>query len=341
MADRYGDGMLSYDDVLLVPGYSDIEPSEDLSVRPPCSLGDLIGIPIISAAMDTVTGTEMAVAMNECHGTGVIHRNCSIDKQIEMVEDCKGRRCAVAVGPTDDAKKRIDSINPSMWIVDVAHGHTCAVGEIIRYIKKIHPGSFIVAGNVVTKEATAFLEDAGVDAVKVGVGVGTICTTRKVTGVGFPQFSAIEECNDGVPIIADGGICCPGDMVKALAAGASAVMMGNALAGTDESLGTEVHEGDVSYKTYRGMGSKAVLEAKSTDRYFESAGKAPEGVSGLVPAKGPVKSVIDYYISGLKSAMYYLGCRSIEELWQTRYVKISSSAVLHHGSYNITTGMDS
>ena len=458
--------LLTFDDVLLVPKYSEVLPTQ-VDVRSKFSRNIPLGIPIVSAAMDTVTEHRMAVAMALNGGIGVIHRNLSPEAQAEEVkrvkrfrawmvvnpytlspdatvgeaknlmnslgisgvpvvdergrllglitkrdifysqndlepvtkhmtpkeklivarypitleeakeilrkhrieklpvinENCElmglinakdvfghteetdanvdelGRlRVAAAIGPSKDFERRAQLLYEAgvdAFVVDTAHGHSKRVGDLVEYLKESYPKVDVVAGNVATYEGAMFLIDKGADAIKVGVGPGSICTTRVVAGVGVPQLSAIMDCyratsRNGVPLIADGGIRYSGDIVKAISAGADAVMVGSLLAGTDESPGEDVFYEGRRYKTYRGMGSLGAMMEGGASRYgWEGALKfVPEGVEGMVPYRGSVKDVIFQLVGGLKAGMGYLGASNIEELRErSEFVKITHAGI--------------
>ncbi|HET7057597.1 MAG TPA: IMP dehydrogenase, partial [Nitrospiraceae bacterium] len=253
-----------------------------------------------------------------------------IEKRIQYPHACKdehGRlRVAAAVGVGPETEERVDLLTKAgvdMVVVDTAHGHARSVLDTVKLIKRMHPKLELVAGNIATAEAAKDLAEAGVDAVKVGVGPGSICTTRVVSGAGMPQLTAIMDCANalsgtGIPIIADGGVKFSGDITKALAAGASSVMIGGLLAGTEESPGETVLYQARTYKVYRGMGSLGAMEKGGKDRYFQ-AGRAasklvPEGIEGRVPYKGTLSGVIYQLVGGVKSGMGYCGCRTIADL---------------------------
>jgi IMP dehydrogenase len=250
------------------------------------------------------------------------------DRYPNAVKDGKGRlRVAAALGVGPDRGERaavLAAAGVDVLVIDTAHGHSKGVIDAVRNTKREHPDVQIVAGNVATAEATEALIEAGVDAVKVGIGPGSICTTRIVAGVGVPQFTAIADCarvasKRDIPVIADGGIKFSGDVVKAIAAGAETVMVGSLFAGTDETPGQVVLYQGRSYKQYRGMGSLGAMRKGSKDRYaqadVEDAGKlVPEGIEGRVPARGPLSSVVYQLVGGLRAGMGYTGCRTIAEL---------------------------
>ncbi|MGC8766528.1 MAG: IMP dehydrogenase [Brevinematia bacterium] len=454
---------LTFDDILILPGESDVLPGEtDISTK--LSRNITLTIPIVSAAMDTVTDSKMAIAMAQQGGIGIIHRNLSIEDQVKevikvkrfenimildpitinieeslekainmmeqfgisgllvvdsnnklcgiltrrdvragkkdqkikdimtpkeklifayegitieeakqkMVEsrieklpiidkefnvkglitmkdmykiqsnnistkDNKGRlRVGAAVGTTDNDKERVYELvkaEVDVIVVDTAHGHSTKVKEMVKYIKSKF-NIDVIAGNIATYEGAKFLIDAGADGIKVGIGPGSICTTRVVTGVGVPQIFAILEAskiakNEGIPIIADGGIKYSGDIAKAIAAGADTVMIGSLLAGTEESPGETIIYKGRSYKTYRGMGSLGAMMAGST-RYPQGVqGKfVPEGIEGMVPFKGSVKDVIFQLVGGLRASMGYVGAKNIKEFQEkAKFIKITNAGL--------------
>ena len=471
-----GEG-LTYDDVLLVPAFSEILPRE-VSIRSKFTKNISINVPIISAAMDTVTESKMAIAMAREGGIGVLHKNMSIEEQAlkvrkvkraesgmiidpvtlplsAMVSDAKnnmkehsiggipiidedgkllgivtnrdlrfeknnnrpiaevmtsenlvtvsegtsldeaevilqknkieklpvvndqdkliglitfrditkltqkpnankdsyGRlRVAAAIGVTADSVERASALvnaGVDAIIIDTAHGHTKGVVEVLKSIKAKFPELEVVVGNIATAEAAKYLADAGADAVKVGIGPGSICTTRVVAGVGFPQFSAVLEVaaalkGTGIPVIADGGIRYTGDIPKAIAAGADCVMLGSLLAGTKESPGdTIIYEGR-KFKSYRGMGSVEAMKQGSKDRYFQDVEDdikklVPEGIVGRVPYKGELEESIHQFVGGLRAGMGYCGAKDIETLKETgKFVKITSSGINESHPHDVT-----
>ena len=342
---------LTFDDVTLVPRYSEVLPSDvDTSI----SISDnfKLKIPILSSAMDTVTESKMAIAIAKAGGIGVIHRNLDIKKQIKEIRKVKSKNllvgAAVGAGPLET--KRAFAIlkeNIDLIVVDTAHGHTKKVADIIKKIKKFKKkNTFICAGNIATSDAADFLAKLGVDIIKVGIGPGSICTTRLVAGIGVPQLSAILEVKKGlknkkVKIIGDGGIKFSGDIVKALCAGADAVMIGSLFAGTDESPGKIVKKNGKLFKNFRGMGSIGAMNKGSADRYFQKKQKnkskyVPEGVEGFVKYKGPINKIIFKLIGGLKSSMGYLGSKKIKNLRnKARFVKITKAGFYESMVHNI------
>ena len=342
---------LTFDDVLLTPKYSEILPSEVIT-NTSLSKNLNLKIPIISSAMDTVTESKMAIAIAKAGGIGVIHRNLDIKSQISEINKVKSKKllvgAAVGAGPLE--YKRAEAIlkaNVDLIVVDTAHGHTKKVGEIIRKIKKLKSNkTTLCAGNIATTEAAKFLIKLGAEVIKVGIGPGSICTTRLVAGIGVPQLSAILAVRKGVgrkkvSIIADGGIKFSGDISKALAAGADAVMIGSLFAGTNESPGKIIKKNGKLFKNFRGMGSIGAMNKGSADRYFQTKQKdtskyVPEGVEGLVKYKGSVEKIIYRLIGGLKSSMGYLGKKKIINLRnKPKFVKITKAGFYESMVHNI------
>jgi len=342
---------LTFDDVLLEPKYSEVLPSQVLT-ETSLSNNLNLNIPILSSAMDTVTESKMAISIAKAGGIGVIHRNLNIKDQISEIKKVKSKKllvgAAVGAGPLEH--KRAVAVlkeNVDLIVVDTAHGHTKKVSEIIKIIKKIKSKkTTLCAGNIATSEAAKFLIKLGVDVIKVGIGPGSICTTRIVAGIGVPQLSAILAVRKGigkkkVTIIADGGIKFSGDISKALVAGADAVMIGSLFAGTDESPGKLVKKNGKFFKSFRGMGSTGAMNKGSADRYFQTKQKdiskyVPEGVEGLVKYKGSVNKIIYRLIGGLKSSMGYLGTKKVKNLRnKTKFVKITKAGFYESMVHNI------
>ena len=342
---------LTFDDVLLTPKYSEILPSE-VTTNTSLSKNLNLKIPIISSAMDTVTESKMAIAIAKAGGIGVIHRNLDIKSQISEINKVKSKKllvgAAVGAGPLEYKRaEAILKVNVDLIVVDTAHGHTKKVGEIIRKIKKLKSNkTTLCAGNIATTEAAKFLIKLGAEVIKVGIGPGSICTTRLVAGIGVPQLSAILAVRKGVgrkkvSIIADGGIKFSGDISKALAAGADAVMIGSLFAGTNESPGKIIKKNGKLFKNFRGMGSIGAMNKGSADRYFQTKQKdtskyVPEGVEGLVKYKGSVEKIIYRLIGGLKSSMGYLGKKKIINLRnKPKFVKITKAGFYESMVHNI------
>ena len=342
---------LTFDDVTLVPKYSEILPKDvDTSIKLTKFLK--LRIPLLSSAMDTVTESRMAIEIGKAGGIGVIHRNLDINKQVLEIKKVKKQKLLVgaAVGAGLDEFIRAKAIikeKVDLIVVDTAHGHTKKVSEIIKFIKsKKHFKTALCAGNIATAEAANFLSKLGVDIIKVGIGPGSICTTRLVAGIGVPQLSAIINVRNGlknksVKVISDGGIKYSGDLAKAFAAGADAVMIGSLFAGTDEAPGKLIKKNGKLFKLFRGMGSVGAMNKGSADRYFQSKQKdtskyVPEGVEGLSKYKGKVNKIIYKLIGGLKSSMGYLGSKQIKYLRKKpQFVKITKAGFYESMVHNV------
>lgn len=473
--DKFVKEALTFDDVLLIPAESNVEP-KDVSVKTQLTKKIFLNTPIMTAAMDTVTETEMAIAIAREGGIGIIHKNMSIEAQADMVDrvkrsengvitnpfflapdntvreannlmkkykisgvpicigdklcgiitnrdlkfmseadfdqpiknvmtseklvtapvgttldqakeilcshkieklplvdengklkglitikdieksaqfpnsarDDNGRLlCGAAIGATPDVLDRVGALVKSsvdVLVLDSAHGHNSNVVNSVRKVKEVFPEVSLIAGNIATAEGAKALIEAGADCVKVGIGPGSICTTRVVAGIGVPQITAIfdaasEAAKYGVPVIADGGIKYSGDIVKALAAGANVVMVGSMVSGCKESPGeTEIYQGR-QFKVYRGMGSLGAMGKGSSDRYFQGNNKkfVPEGVEGRVPYRGPLADTVYQMIGGVKSGMGYTGCKTIEELHnKAKFVKITGAGLKESHPHDIS-----
>jgi IMP dehydrogenase len=338
---------LTYDDVLLLPDESDVVPSE-VNTRTRLTRNIDIDVPVISSAMDTVTEARMAIAMAKAGGIGIIHRNLSIEDQVKnVIEAKKSGLAGAAVGVGDDGFARATALieaGVDVVVVDTAHGHHRAVLDSVARIRKAFPSINIIGGNIATRAGAQALINAGVDAVKVGVGPGSICTTRVVAGVGVPQVTAIMEAHKacvkaGIPLIADGGLQYSGDIVKAIVSGADTVMLGSLLAGTDESPGDVIEINGLKYKGYRGMGSLGAMQSRgeqksySKDRYMQDDVLAedklvPEGIEGKVLARGPVATVVHQLVGGLRSGMGYAGAPTIADLQKNgRLIQITAAGL--------------
>jgi len=466
---------MTFDDVLLLPAYSDVTP-RDVDVRSRFSRNISLNIPIVSAAMDTVTEADMAIALAREGGIGVIHKNMSVAEQaaqvrkvkraesgmiydpitiskeetvgdalklmrdnhiggIPVVEadntligivtnrdlrfqtdmaqkisevmtsrnlittdnpdlskasdillrhkieklpvvDAKGRlvglityrdiakiqdypnackdekgrlRVAAGVGVTNDTLQRVEALveaGADAIVIDTAHGHSANVVKTLQAVKKAFPKTDVLVGNIATAEAAEFLIKAGADGIKIGIGPGSICTTRIVAGVGVPQLSAIYNAAKvaaryGIPVIADGGLRYSGDVVKALAAGGDCVMMGSMLAGVEESPGETIIYNGRKFKAYRGMGSVEAMNAGSKDRYFQaeqcdSNKFVPEGIVARVPFKGTLSETVYQLIGGLRSGMGYCGAHNIGELHGAKFVRITSAGVIENHPHDVT-----
>ena len=334
---------LTFDDVTMMPKYSEVLPSE-VNTNIKLSNNLMLKIPLISSAMDTITESKMAIALAEAGGIGVIHRNLNIKKQIKEIKKVQKQKllvgAAVGAGPLEHERaKAILKEKIDLIVVDTAHGHSRKVAETIKLIKKIKTNkTTLCAGNIATADAAKFL-------IKVGIGPGSICTTRLVAGIGVPQLSAILEVKKGsknkVKIISDGGIKYSGDIAKALSAGADAVMIGSLFAGSKETPGKLIKRNGKFFKSFRGMGSVGAMNKGSADRYFQKKQKdlskyVPEGVEGYVRFKGDVKTIIYKLVGGLKSSMGYLGARNISNLKnKPNFVKITKAGFYESMVHNV------
>lgn len=351
---------LTFNDALLRPGYSGFDRSEiDCSTK--LTRNITLTSPFVSSPMDTVTEARLAIALAKQGGVGIIHRNLTVDQQAAEVRTVKdaGHLVGAAVGSSAGYEKRVEALidaGVDVILVDSAHGYAKKVIDTVTYIKKYFSVE-VIAGSVATADGAKALIDAGADGLRVGMGPGAICSTRIVSGMGVPQLSAILEIAPiahaaGVPIIADGGLINSGDAAKALAAGASTVMMGRMFAATEESPGEvtrfkpdqvpsrfrDILDGSSEYtfKEYRGMGSLAAmkrgLEVSSEDEFhgknYTGDVLIAEGVEGLVPCSGTVKDLIDKWLGGIHSGMYYVGAKTIDELWKkAEFMQITQASL--------------
>ncbi len=309
---------LTYDDVLIVPQKSDVRSRRDPDLSSRLTKKITIDKPFISANMDTVTEAEMAIAMSNEGAIGILHRFMSVADQIQQIEKVKAAgvtKIAASIGVNQDFKDRAKALVSSgvnILTIDIAHGHSVSMLETLMWLKKAYPDVEVIAGNVATPQAVRDLCEAGADAIKVGIGPGSMCTTRVITGCGVPQMTAVSLCAEvaaemGVPVIADGGVKTSGDIVKAFACGADTVMLGSILAGTLETPGPIRH----GKKQYRGMASKA---AQVSWRGEVPEGMAPEGESTYVAIKGHVSDVVHELAGGLRSGMSYINALKISEI---------------------------
>ena len=331
---------LTFDDVLLLPQYSKVLPHEtDISLNLTNKIS--LKVPFLSSAMDTVTESKMAIAIGKSGGIGIIHRNLNFNNQAKEVLKVKKKKLYVgaAIGTNkedlDRAKLLVDS-GCDLIVVDTAHGHSRKVLNTLNELKKIKTATPICVGNIATGEAAKRLYNSGADIIKVGIGPGSICTTRMVAGIGVPQISAIMGVksalkNKKIKIISDGGIKFSGDIAKALAAGADAIMMGSIFAGTDESPGKKFKFKGKVYKKYRGMGSLGAMSSGSANRYFQKNYKdkakfVPEGVEGRVEYKGKISKIIYQLKGGLRSSMGYIGAKNLKEISKNaQFIKITKA----------------
>ena len=360
--ERINSTALTFDDVLLVPAYSEVLPRE-VSTKARFTRNISLNIPIVSAAMDTVSEKAMAIMLARKGGISVVHKNMGIEAQARQIRevkeypaegdkipclDAEGRlRVAAGVGITADVLDRVTALveaGVDAIVLDSAHGDSHGVVEALRKIKAVYPELDTVVGNIATAEAAVRLIEAGADSLKVGIGPGSICTTRIIAGVGVPQISAIYDVakaaeGSGVPVIADGGLRYSGDIVKALAAGGDSVMIGSMFAGTDEAPGEIFEENGRKFKSYRGMGSVDAMKAGSRDRYFQDGEDStkklvPEGVVARVPYKG--SDIIYQLVGGIRSGMGYCGAADIDALHTARFVRITANGLVENHPHDIT-----
>lgn len=328
---------LTFDDVLLVPRYSEISSRKHPSLKTKITKNYTIDLPVITANMDTITETEMATTMAKLGGIGSLHRFMTEEDQVKMVNDIKiflkennlNTPIAASIGVKEEGMRRADKLveaGVQIITLDIAHGDSIMMLETLDYLKKKYPNIDVIAGNVATPDGVMRMIDRGADAVKVGIGPGSMCTTRIITGHGVPQLSAIAlavsvASKHGIPVIADGGLKNSGDIVKALCAGASSVMVGSLVSGTLETPG-ELKGG---MKQYRGMASKA---AQVSWRGEMPQGMAAEGESTLIPCKGSVVNVIDELMGGLRSGMTYIGVDSIKAMSEASlFIQMTASGM--------------
>lgn len=333
---------MSYDDVWLVPQRSPVNDLTAVETASNLTPGIELELPVVAAPMDTVTEAGMAVAMDEGGGLGVIHRFMTVDEQAEAVRSAsrEGARVGAAIGVAEDFVERAEQVREAgvdVLVMDIAHGHLDRCLEALREVRSELGDVPLVAGNVATRHAVEDLAAAGADTVKVGIGPGSHCTTRKVAGAGVPQMTAVMDCAEaarehGVCSIADGGIRTSGEIVKALMAGADTVMLGGMLMGTDETPGEVVQQDGARYKRTRGMASNEA-RGERTDK-AEEGGYAEEGVTGLTPYRGPVRTVLNDIRGGLRSGISYCGGHTVEEAREkAEFIRTSHGAKTREGMH--------
>ncbi|MBI2027994.1 MAG: IMP dehydrogenase [Candidatus Levybacteria bacterium] len=361
---------LSFDDILLLPGYSDFS-RQDIDLETQLTKRIKLSLPLVSAPMDTVTGSELAIELAKLGGIGIIHRNLSIESQADEVEKVKKKKLLVgaAIGAGRGFEERLKALVISgvdAIVIDSAHGFTKTIIQAIKFIKKTYKDIDVIAGNIATRDGAKALIEAGADGLRVGMGPGAICTTRIISGMGIPQVTAIIETSKiakkfGIPVIADGGIKYSGDIVKALACGAQSIMMGNIFASSIESPGKKIRlkRSDVSdnfknifsnktdsylFKEYRGMGSVGAMrkgarvkgEEEFHGKNYKDRVLVAEGVEALVPVKGGIKEIVDQAIGGIKSGMYYVGARNILELQKkAKYIQITQASLTESHPHSV------
>lgn len=361
---------LTFDDLLLLPNYTTF-PREQAELTTKLHSSITLKLPIISSPMDTVTETDMAIAMAQSGGLGIIHRNLQVDAQRKMVEavkkakvedktiasvDKQGRYLVgAAIGAGADMEERVKALvgaGVDVIVVDSGHGHSQYIMDCVTFIKKNYKNKVVVmAGNVATYDGAKAMMKAGADILRVGVGPGSICTTRVVTGMGVPQVTALMEVaravkGSKVTFVADGGIRQMGDMAKALATGAAAVMLGSMLAGYEQSPGQKIKQGGVWYKQYRGMGSIGAMQKGGAERYgqnmkTEAKKLVAEGVEGLVAFKGDADDFLYQAAGALRSSFYYLGSKNIGEFHRkAKFVRITQASLQESHPHSLSAITD-
>lgn len=366
---------ITFDDVLLVPGYSDFK-RQEISLETKLTKNISLKIPLVSAPMDTVTESKLAIALAKLGGIGIIHRNLTVEDQVLEVKKVKDYTqsgqdkllVGAAIGASSGFEMRAEALieeGVDVIIVDSAHGYADYILETIKYLKKNYKID-VIAGNIATYDGAKALIDAGADGLRVGMGPGAICTTRIISGMGVPQITAILETSKaskdtGIPVIADGGIKYSGDMVKAFCAGADTVMMGSFFASCKEAPGEHVelppeqvpsrfksilkqNKATYTFKSYRGMGSLGAMqkgtEIKSEDEFHGKSYKdrvlVAEGVEGLVPINGDVQKVVDQALGGIRSGMYYIGAKTVKDIQENgKFIQITHASLTESHPHDI------
>jgi IMP dehydrogenase len=326
----------TFDDLLLVPCRSAVRSRFDVNVETQFTRRHKLKLPVVAANMSTISEKEMCIALNEVGATAILHRFMTVEEQVKHVKAIRENMkegwgtVSASVGVNGDSKERAKALvdaGAEIITLDIAHGHSESMIEMVGYLKKEFSELDVIAGNVATAAATEDLIRAGADAIKVGIGPGSMCTTRIITGVGMPQLSAISVCvevakKEGVPVIADGGIRKSGDAMKALAVGASTVMLGSVLSGTDETPGESVN----GKKVYQGMASRSAQTNWRGGKLPD--GMAPEGESVLVSTKGPVQNVVHEFVGGIRSGMSYLNSPVFSDIPENAYfIEVSANCL--------------
>ena len=336
MAKIIGKGY-SFDDVLIVPKYSLIPSRKDINFKTKFTRNYSIDIPIVAANMDTVCEDKMAIALGKLGGIGVIHRFNTIEEQGRFVKNVRLEKlvCAAAIGVTDFEKRAayLAEAGVNIFVLDIAHGHHKNAGKALEYLKKNYPSIDVMAGNIATKEAAKYFVDKGADGVKVGIGPGSMCITRGMTGAGVPQLTAImdayQETNNLISLCADGGIRFPGDITKAIGAGADTVMLGSVFSGTEESPGNVLENDGKKQKLYRGMASyDATIKKLRLDGKKVPEVVSVEGEKTYVDYKGPIEPIVKSFLGGLASGMSYMGAKNIASAkGKADFIEMSSMGV--------------
>lgn len=335
----------SFDDVLIVPKYNKINSRKEVSFKTQVTKNYFLDMPLVAANMDSVCESKMAIAIGRLGGLGVLHRFMTIEEQAKEVKKVKEQKliCAAAIGLKDykERTKALFESGVNILVLDIAHGHSKRTGKALDWIKENYPSLDIMVGNIATKDAAKYFLSKGADAIKVGIGPGSVCITRGMTGAGVPQITAImdayEETQGRIPICADGGIRFPGDVVKAIGAGADSVMSGSLFAGTDESPGSIFEKSGKKYKEYRGMASYGATIKKlklDGEKYKEVI--HVEGKSSSVLYKGPIKPIIEKFLGGLASGMTYIGAKSIDEIkGKADFIEITNAGLFESKAHGL------
>jgi len=324
----------SYNDVLIIPKYNKVLSRKDVNLETFVTKNHKIKIPILAANMDTVCESEMAIALGKLGGLGVIHRFMTIENQAKEVKRVKEQNllAAAAIGIKDfqERAKTLVEAGVDIIVIDIAHGHSKYAGKTLDFLKENYPKIDIMAGNIATKDAAEYFISKGADALKVGIGAGSVCTTRTMTGVGMPQVTAVMDVHEAsqgkIPICADQAIRNPGDMAKALGAGANNVMLGYVFSASEESPGEIIEKDGKKFKIYRGMASFEAMSEKNKLKNENHEIINIEGKKTLIPYKGPIKPIVEKFLGGLSSGMTYVGAKDMENfIGKSDFVYITSA----------------
>ncbi len=324
----------SYNDVLIIPKYNKVLSRKDVNLETFVTKNHKIKIPILAANMDTVCESEMAIALGKLGGLGVIHRFMTIENQAKEVKRVKEQNllAAAAIGIKDfqERAKTLVEAGVDIIVIDIAHGHSKYAGKTLDFLKENYPKIDVMAGNIVTKDAAEYFISKGADALKVGIGAGSVCTTRTMTGVGMPQVTAVMDVHEAsqgkIPICADQAIRNPGDMAKALGAGANNVMLGYVFSASEESPGEIIEKDGKKFKIYRGMASFEAMSEKNKLKNENHEIINIEGKKTLIPYKGPIKPIVEKFLGGLSSGMTYVGAKDMENfIGKSDFVYITSA----------------